>query len=161
MQITLNVNGRNVTLDVRPTDILTDVLRDQLRLLSVKRGCEAGDCGACTVLVDGEPVNSCIYLAPRAHGKTIVTLEGLGDIYNMHPIQRNFMTVGAFQCGFCAPGVILTTKALLDRNPNATIEEARRALSGNLCRCTGYAKIEKAIQNAAAELRGEEAPYDA
>jgi len=159
MQIVFNVNGKDESLNVRPTDLLIDVLRDQLYLTSVKRGCEAGDCGACTVLVDGEPVNSCIFLAPRANGKTILTLEGLGDIYNMHPIQRNFMEVGALQCGFCGPGMILTTKALLDRNPNATREEVRQSLSGNLCRCTGYVKIEKAIQNAAAEIRGEEKPY--
>ena len=159
MTISMKVNGRDVTLEARPTDVLTDVLRDGLHLYSVKRGCDVGDCGACTVLIDGEPVNSCIYLAARADGKNIVTLEGLGDIYNMHPIQRWFMETGALQCGFCGPGMILTTKALLDKKPDASRDEVRRALSGNLCRCTGYAKIEKAVLNAAAELRGEEPPY--
>ena len=150
MEITMIVNGNDITLDVCPTSNLTDILRDNLGLLSVKRGCEVGDCGACTVLVDDEPVNSCIFLAPRANGKSILTLEGVGDIYNMHPIQRAFMEAGALQCGFCGSGMILTTLALLIRNPNPDKEDVRQALYGNLCRCTGYAKIENAVQDAAA-----------
>ena len=156
MQITMNINGKDVTVHARPTDVLTDILRDHLHLYSVKRGCEVGDCGACTVLIDGEPVNSCLILAPRADGKTIVTIEGVGDIYNMHPLQKHLKEAGAFQCGFCAPGMILTAKALLDRNPNATRQAVRDAIYGNLCRCSGYVKIEQAIQKAAAEMRGEE-----
>lgn len=155
MQIHMNVNDKSVVLDVSPTDVLTDVLRERLHLHSVKRGCEVGDCGACTVLIDGEPVNSCIYLAARADGKDILTLEGLGDIYDMHPIQQQFMQSGALQCGFCGPGMILTTKALLDKNPTPSREEVRQALYGNLCRCTGYAKIEQAVQRVAEQMREE------
>ena len=149
------VNGIENEVEADATDILIDVLRNRLHLHSVKRGCEAGDCGACTVLMDGDPVNSCMVLMSRAAGHEIVTLEGIGDIDHLHPLQKHLIEAGAFQCGFCAPGVILTAKALLDKKPDATREDIRNALYGNLCRCSGYAKIEQAIQSASCEMREE------
>lgn len=153
MQITLNVNDKDVQIDVQPMEVLLDVLREKLHLHSVKRGCGAGDCGACTVLIDGEPVTSCIYLAVRAQGKKIFTTEGLGTPDHPHPLQNQFQKHGSFQCGFCAPGMLMTSKALLDKNPTPSEEEIRRSIYGNICRCSGYMKIIEAIAATVEENR--------
>jgi len=141
------VNGRKVSAAVRPNVTLLRLLRN-LGFTEVKSGCEKGDCGSCAVLLDGEPVNSCLTLALQAQGKEITTVKGLGTIDNLHPLQESFVKFGAVQCGFCSPGMVITAKALLDKNPNPTREEIREAISGNLCRCTGYVKIVDAIEAA-------------
>jgi carbon-monoxide dehydrogenase small subunit len=151
--IELNVNDKNYDLEVGPEELLVDVIRDRLGLTGTKKGCGTGECGACTVIIDGEPVNSCLYLAVRANKKSILTIEGLGQPDKLHPIQQAFIKNAAVQCGFCAPGMQLSAKALLDENPNPTDYEIREGISGNLCRCTGYAKIIKAIKEAAQILR--------
>jgi len=150
------LNGRPVQIEVDSDAILVDVLREDLRLTGTKRGCGNGECGACTVIIDGEPVASCIYPAVKVQGKKVVTIEGLGTAEKLHPLQKYFLRDGAVQCGFCTPGELLTAKALLDKNPNPAEEEILQAISGNLCRCTGYKKIAAAVKNAAAEIRGEE-----
>ncbi len=152
-QIELTVNHRLYRVDVTPWDLLLNVLRDQLGLLGVKYGCGTGDCGACTVLVDGQALNSCLLLAIRMQGKEILTVEGLADGDQLHPLQKSFIDAGAVQCGYCTPGMLLSSKALLDENPDPDEEEIRRALAGNLCRCTGYKKIVEAVQSAAKTLR--------
>ncbi|NMC78136.1 MAG: (2Fe-2S)-binding protein [Chloroflexi bacterium] len=152
-QIELTVNHCLYRVDVTPWDLLLNVLRDQLCLLGVKYGCGTGDCGACTVLVDGQALNSCLLLAIRMQGKEILTVEGLADGDQLHPLQRAFIDAGAVQCGYCTPGMLLSSKALLDENPDPDEEEIRRALAGNLCRCTGYKKIVEAVQSAAKALR--------
>ncbi len=152
-QIELTVNHRLYRVDVTPWDLLLNVLRDQLGLLGVKYGCGTGDCGACTVLVDGQALNSCLLLAIRMQGKEILTVEGLADGDQLHPLQQSFIDAGAVQCGYCTPGMLLSSKALLDENPDPDEEEIRRALAGNLCRCTGYKKIVEAVQSAAKALR--------
>jgi aerobic-type carbon monoxide dehydrogenase small subunit (CoxS/CutS family) len=144
------VNGRAVEAMVNPTWTLLKVLREELGLTGTKKGCERGDCGACTVLLDGKPVNSCLVLALQAEGKKVETIEGIGTAENLHPLQKSFIKNGAVQCGFCTPGMLLSALALLRKNPNPTRQEIRRAISGNLCRCTGYAKIVKAIQDVSA-----------
>ncbi len=149
------VNGREVSITVGATTTLLDVLRDKLGIMSPKRGCSTGDCGACTVLVDGKPRKSCITLALTVSGKEITTLEGIGSSSSLHPLQTSFVNAGATQCGFCSPGMILSAKALLDRVVSPTREEIIEAISGNLCRCTGYVKIIDAILMAADELRSE------
>lgn len=146
--IELIVNGDVYAVQVEPRRTLLDVLREDLGLTGTKKGCDHGDCGACTVLLDGEPVNSCLVLAVEAAGHKITTIEGLAAAGRLHPIQEAFIAQGAVQCGYCTPGMVLTAKALLDKNPHPTEEEIREAISGNLCRCTGYAKIVKAIQAA-------------
>jgi carbon-monoxide dehydrogenase small subunit len=151
--VSLCVNGRDVRAKVPATRTLLDFLRDDLGLTGAKEGCGKGECGACTVLVDGKPVNSCLMLAYQADGRRVETIEGLEHDGRLHPIQEAFVSEGAVQCGFCTPGMIMSAKALLDSNPNPTREEVLRAISGNLCRCTGYAKIIKAIEVAAARLR--------
>ena len=153
--VELNVNGTLHEVAVRTGATLADVLRDELRLTGTKKGCELGDCGACTVLLDGKAVNSCLTLALEAQGKPIITIEGLADGEGLHPIQQSFVEKGAIQCGFCTPGMILRTKALLDTNPEPSEEQIRLELSGNLCRCTGYTKIIEAVQTAAQYLKGE------
>ena len=135
------------------TELLVDTLRLRLGLTGTKKACGTGDCGACTVIVDGEAVRSCILLTASMHGKSITTIEGLGDVSHLHPIQQAFIDAGAVQCGYCTPGMILTAKALLDRQPHPTPEQIREAISGNLCRCTGYVKIEAAIRMAAERSR--------
>lgn len=140
----LNVNGETFDLYVEPWKALYDVLRDELRLTGTKSGCSSGRCGACTVLIDGQAVKSCLILAPQAAGREILTIEGLGQD-GLHPLQQAFIDHFAVQCGFCTPGMILSAKALLDENPGAAVEEVKEALEGNLCRCTGYVKIMKAI----------------
>ena len=152
--LTCTINGKKVEkmIDVRAS--LTDVLRDDFRLTSVKKGCEVGECGACNVIIDGECFNSCIYLGVWAEGKEILTLEGLaGPNGELSDIQQAFIDEAAVQCGFCTPGFIMSAKALLDENPDATREEIRRAISGNLCRCTGYEQLTDAIYQAAEELK--------
>ena len=153
MIVSFKLNGELVEVDVPPNMTLLDVLRRKLGILSVKRGCERGECGACTVLINGDPVCSCLVLAPQAEGKEIITLEYLSKNGEIHPIQEAFIEAGAIQCGFCIPGFILTAYALLKRNPNPTIDEIKKALEGNLCRCTGYIKIIEAIQLAAKKLQ--------
>lgn len=149
VDITCTINGRERNLAVEATELLVDTLRLRLGLTGTKKACGTGDCGACTVIVDGEAVRSCILLTASMHGKSITTIEGLGDVSHLHPIQQAFIDAGAVQCGYCTPGMILTAKALLDRQPHPTPEQIREAISGNLCRCTGYVKIEAAIRMAA------------
>ncbi|HHY93544.1 MAG TPA: (2Fe-2S)-binding protein [Firmicutes bacterium] len=150
--ICLHVNGHQHELDVEPRETLLDVLRDRFGLLGVKVGCEAGECGACTVLLDGMPIVSCLFLAVWAHGKSVLTIEGLGGPDGrLHALQEAFLEAGAVQCGYCTPGMILSAKALLDKNPHPSRSEIRDALSGNLCRCTGYKKIVDAVELAAAK----------
>lgn len=147
-RIALKVNGEEYDLEVLPNRTLLDVLRDDLGLTGTKKGCDLGDCGACTVLMDGKRVNSCLVLAVDANGRDIVTIEGLGDARNADPLQKAFVEYGAVQCGFCTPGMIVSARALLNENPHPTEEEIRQGMSGNLCRCTGYAKIVRAIKAA-------------
>ncbi len=144
----MTVNGRPVEVGVDPAWTLLKVLREALKLTGTKKGCEQGDCGACTILMNGKAVNACLVLALQANGKTIETIEGLGTPENLHPLQKSFIKHGAVQCGFCSPGMLMSAKALLDRNPHPTAEEIKRGISGNLCRCTGYVKIIKAIEEA-------------
>ena len=137
VDITCTINGRERNLAVEATELLVDTLRLRLGLTGTKKACGTGDCGACTVIVDGEAVRSCILLTASMHGKSITTIEGLGDVSHLHPIQQAFIDAGAVQCGYCTPGMILTAKALLDRQPHPTPEQIREAISGNLCRGTG------------------------
>jgi len=150
---TFLVNGGEYEVIIEPHVLLIDVLRDKLGLTGTKYACGAGDCGACTVLIDGKPSFSCLTLAVTAKGKSILTVEGLAEGNELHPIQQAFVDKGAIQCGFCTPGMILSAKALLDQNPEPTREEIKSALAGNLCRCTGYVKILDAVESAAAGLR--------
>jgi carbon-monoxide dehydrogenase small subunit len=147
------VNGKQHALVVQSHERLLDVLRDRLGLKGTKEGCGTGDCGICGVLMDGKLVNSCLIFAIQARNKEIVTIEGIGTAEKLHPIQRAFMKWNASQCGYCIPAMILAGKELLDRKPNPTTEEIRRATSGIMCRCTGYVKIFEAIRTAAAEMR--------
>ena len=149
------VNGRPVELLVPPQRTLLEVLREDLRLTGTKHGCELGECGACTVLLDGEPVLACLVLGVACEGRRIQTIEGLARGAELHPLQAAFADHGGSQCGYCTPGVIMTAKALLDANPNPSPEQIREATAGNLCRCTGYQQIVEAIESAAAELREE------
>ena len=144
--VSLNVNGQSYDLALAPHRTLLDVLREDVGLTGTKRGCDDGDCGACTVLVDGAPITSCMMLAVDAQGKAITTIEGLSANGKLHPLQRAFIDHGALQCGFCTPGMILTAKYLLDENPHLTDEEIREGLAGNLCRCTGYVQILEAVE---------------
>jgi carbon-monoxide dehydrogenase small subunit len=148
---TLNVNGREHHVVLAPNVTLLHALRD-LGYTDVKSGCEKGDCGACAVLLDGQAVNSCLVLAGQAEGAEIITNSGLGTIQDPHPLQEAFADAGAAQCGFCTPGMIISAKALLDRNPHPTEDDIREAISGNLCRCTGYGQIVKAVQTAAEQM---------
>jgi len=155
--VTCTVNGEETEFLCDSNQTMLDVLRDDLGLTGSKEGCGSGDCGACSVLVDGRLVCSCLVLGSEAEGKSITTIEGIADGDKLHPVQSQFLKHAALQCGFCTPGLIVATKALLDANPNPTDEEARYWLAGNLCRCTGYDKIMNAVHAAAAELRGESA----
>ena len=139
------INGRPYEAYIAPNRTLLEVLRDELRLTGAKEGCGTGDCGACSVIVDGKLVTSCLMLAPQADGAELVTIEGLAQGAQLHPVQQAFIEKGAVQCGFCIPGMILAGKALLDRNPTPSEQEIRQAIAGNLCRCTGYTKIVEAI----------------
>jgi len=149
--VTINVNGDNYTRVVKANTLLVNFLRDELDLTGTKKGCELGDCGSCTVLMDGKPVNSCIVLAVEADGREITTIEGLAQSDKLDKIQESFVENAAVQCGYCTPGMIMSAKALLTRNPHPTEEEVREAIAGNLCRCTGYVNIVKAILAAASE----------
>lgn len=147
--VKLVVNGTDYEVAVEPRRTLLSVIRDELGLTGTKEGCGTGECGACTVVLDGKPVNSCLLLAVAADGLEILTIEGLADNGELHPLQSAFVEHGAIQCGFCTPGMILSAKVLLDENPNPTEEEVRAAIAGNLCRCTGYDKIVEAILSVA------------
>ncbi len=153
IKIKLTVNERDYVVEVKPHWTLLDVIRDQIGLTGTKYGCGTGECGACTVLMDGKPAPSCLVLAAQAEGKEIVTIEGLSNGDKLHPLQKAFIEHGAIQCGYCTPGMILSAKALLDRKSNPTEEEVRYAIDGNLCRCTGYVKQVEAILAAAEEMR--------
>jgi len=153
-KISLCLNDEIYSLDVDADWTLLKVIREELRLTGTKEGCGEGQCGSCTVLVDGKPVNSCLVLAVDVNGKSVMTIEGLARNGKLHPIQTAFIEKGAIQCGFCTPGMILTAKGLLDKQPSPTEEEIRLEIAGNLCRCTGYAKIIEAIKAAAPLMRG-------
>lgn len=145
--VTLNVNGEAYDIMVEPAEMLLQTLRNTLSFTGAKSACESGECGACTVIIDGKAVNACIYPTIRAEGKQITTVEGLAQPSKLHPIQEALLQYGATQCGYCTPGMILTAKALMDENPHPDEQTVREALAGNLCRCTGYAKIVQAITN--------------
>ncbi len=147
--IRLTVNDTPYELAVEPNTTLVDLLRSQIGLTGTKKGCDLGDCGACTVLLDGKAVNSCLVLAVQANGRAVQTIEGLETAAGLHPLQEAFVERGAIQCGFCSAGMILSAKELLDRTPRPEEAEIRRAISGNLCRCTGYQKIITAIKDVA------------
>jgi carbon-monoxide dehydrogenase small subunit len=143
----MTVNGQDVEVEVKPAWTLLRVLREELGLTGTKKGCEQGDCGACTVIMDGQAVNACLVLALQAQSKKIETIEGLGSPDRLHPLQESFIQNGAVQCGFCTPGMLMSASAMLRENPRPNQEEIKRGISGNLCRCTGYTKIVKAIED--------------
>jgi carbon-monoxide dehydrogenase small subunit len=151
--VTIRVNGELRMASVPPETTLLKLLREVFNLTGAKLGCDVGDCGACTVLVDAQAVNACLMLAAQADGREVLTIEGLATRDRLHPLQRAFEDLGSLQCGFCGPGVILAAKALLDENPAPTRDEIREAIAGNLCRCTGYAKMIDAVERAARELQ--------
>jgi len=151
VQITINGVSREVAVPANRT--LLDLLRDDLDLTGTKLGCGEGDCGACTVLLDGEPVNACLVLAAEAEGREVTTIEGLANGSLLHPVQQAFVDVGAVQCGYCTPGMVLVAAALVGRNPSPTESDVRHAISGNFCRCTGYQKIVEAVLTASARVR--------
>lgn len=152
VKVTMNVNGCEYTREISPTLRLLDFLRDELKLKGTKEGCGEGECGACTVIVNGQTVNSCIMFAAAADGAEVLTIEGLsGD--ELHPIQQAFLDAGAVQCGYCIPGMVLSAKALLDKNIDASEEEIKEGISGNLCRCTGYNKIVEGVKLAQNKLK--------
>jgi carbon-monoxide dehydrogenase small subunit len=153
MDLTITVNGKERTASVPPETTLLALLRENLSLTGAKLGCDVGDCGACTVLVDGEAVNACLMLAAQADEREVLTIEGLGDFQSLSPLQELFELFSSFQCGFCAPGMIISAKALLDKKSSPTVEEVREALSGNLCRCTGYTKIIDAVMEMGSRAR--------
>jgi len=147
------VNGRNYEVIIEPRMLLIDVLRDKLGLTGTKYACGTGDCGACTILIDGKPILSCLTLAVTVKDRNILTIEGLAEGHNLHPLQQAFIDNGAVQCGFCTPGMILNAKFLLDENPDPSVEDIKTALAGNLCRCTGYVKIVEAVLDAAGNVK--------
>ncbi len=154
-RIHFKLNGRYVDIDVEPNELLINVLREKLELTGTKYGCGIGECGACTVLVDGEPVLSCLLLAVDVNGKEVITIEGLDRDQGLNTIQKAFLEEGAIQCGYCIPGFILVAKKLLDENPNPSIEEIIDYIRGNLCRCTGYVNILRAIIKASKEYKND------
>ncbi len=153
VEITLKVNGQAYELEIEPHRTLVEVLRETLGFTGTKKSCNEGECGACTVIMDGKPVASCLVLALDAQGKEILTIEGLAGGEDLHPLQVAFVRKGGIQCGFCTPGMIMSSKALLDKNPEPTPLEVRKAISGNLCRFTGYQQIVDSVMSAAEELR--------
>ena len=156
MKVTLTINGEERTADVEPRLLLVDFIRDELRLTGTHIGCDTTSCGACTVLLDGEPVKSCTMLTVQADGRQLTTVEGLANGAELHPVQTGFHEEHGLQCGFCTPGMMLVAAALLERNPDPTERDIRWAISGNVCRCTGYVNIVKAVRHAA-RLRAEAA----
>ena len=152
--VSTTINGDHVEFACEPNETLLDALRDRVGLTGAKEGCGTGDCGACSVTVDGRLVCSCLVLAAEAEGREVETVEGMADGAELHPLQRKFLDHAALQCGVCTPGFLIAAKALLDKNPDPTEEEIRFGLAGNLCRCTGYDKIVRAVQDAAKEMRG-------
>ncbi|MBI3981652.1 MAG: (2Fe-2S)-binding protein [Gemmatimonadetes bacterium] len=155
--LTLEVNGETVELAVTPQKTLLEILREDLGLTGTKHGCELGECGTCTVTLDGVPILSCLMLGLACEGKSVRTVEGMAHGAELHPLQRAFADLGAAQCGYCTPGIMLAAEALIAGNPSPTRDQIKDALSGNLCRCTGYIKIYEAVELAAAWMRGEEA----
>ena len=153
--VTVIVNGHRRTASVAPETTLLELLRDSFGLTGAKLGCDVGDCGACTVLVDGQAINACLMFAGQVEGRHVLTIEGLASRERLHPLQKALEDNGALQCGFCGPGIILSAKALLEQNPAPSMQDIREALAGNLCRCTGYAKIIEAVGDAARALRAE------
>ena len=149
MDVELIINGEEKTASIPPETTLLKLLREEFYLTGAKTGCDVGDCGACTVLVDGEAVNSCLMLAGQVQGRSVETIEGLANLEDFHPLQKNFEDLGSLQCGFCGPGMILSAKQLLEENPEPTKQEIQDAIAGNLCRCTGYTKIVEAVADAA------------
>jgi len=148
----LNVNGEEKQILVEPYSSLLDTLRDDIRLTGTKKGCDEGDCGACTVFLNGKPVTSCMVLAHSAHDADVITIEGLGNLDDIHPVQQAFVDYGGLQCGFCIPGLIMSATAFLKENPDPTEEEVRFGIGGNLCRCTGYSKVVEAVLAAAQNI---------
>ena len=155
LHMRLRVNGEETEVAFAPHKTLLEVLREDMGLVGTKHGCELGECGACAVLVDGKPVLSCLLFGAECEDSEVLTIEGLADDARLHPLQTAFADLGAAQCGYCTPGFLLTAKALLDRKPDATREEIKEALSGNLCRCTGYLQIYEAVEEAAKQMGGE------
>jgi len=155
LHVQTTINGDATEFLTEPHQTLLDVLRDDLKLTGTKEGCGTGDCGACSITLDGQLVCSCLVLAPEVEGRQVGTVEGIASPDSLHPIQNKFLEHAALQCGICTPGLMVATKALLDENPDPTEEEARYYLAGNLCRCTGYDKVIRAVLDAASELRGE------
>jgi carbon-monoxide dehydrogenase small subunit len=153
--VTTTINGEPIEFLCEAQQTMLDVLRDELHLTGSKEGCGSGDCGACSVIVDGKLVCSCLMLGVEAEGRTVTTIEGIAEGDKLHPVQQKFLEHAALQCGFCTPGLIVAAKALLDENKSPTEEEARYWLAGNLCRCTGYDKVIRAVMDAAAVMRGE------
>lgn len=151
--IRLIINGKKYSTPIKNKETLLEVLRERLGFLGVKEGCGLGECGACTVILDGHAVNACLVLAIEANGSSITTIEGLASADNLHPIQEAFIEKGAVQCGFCTPGMIMSTKALLDTEQNPSEEQIKKALSGNICRCTGYIKIVEAVKAASTKIK--------
>ena len=152
-KISVTVNGRKVDVAVSPSETLAEFLRTRLALAGTKEGCDTGDCGACTVILNGKAVNSCLVLAIETHGGSVTTIEGMSSDGQLHPLQQAFIDNGTVQCGFCIPGMIMSAKALLDENPNPSEDDIRLGLAGNLCRCTGYVNIIRAVAAADKELR--------
>jgi carbon-monoxide dehydrogenase small subunit len=155
MKISFELNGKDVTVETRPNQTLVDLLRDELGVTSVKKGCEQGECGACTVMVDGVAVTSCIVLAPQVEGRKVTTLDGLEDDPLMEKLRAAYVENGAVQCGFCTPGMLISSYALLKVNPKPTQEEVKIGIEGNICRCTGYTKIIAAIHDASERMSDE------
>ena len=154
--IHFTLKDRPIQVDIEPDELLIDVLRYKLSLTGTKKGCGEGECGACTILLDGRPVNSCLIPAMKAEGKELITIEGLAPGETLHPIQESFLEAGAVQCGFCSPGAILSTKALLDEKKNPTESDIKKALSGHICRCTGYVQMVDAVKLAAHKIRADD-----
>ncbi|HCP15052.1 MAG TPA: ferredoxin [Peptococcaceae bacterium] len=154
MALNFVLNGEPAEILVDPSDMLADILRERMLLTGTKKGCGKGECGACTVIMNGAAVNSCMIPAMKAMGAVVQTIEGISSREKLHPLQESFMDEGAIQCGFCTPGMIMSAKALLDSTPHPDSEQIKEAIAGNLCRCTGYVKIEKAILSASEKMKG-------
>jgi len=152
--LTFTLNGEVTEVLAEPSEMLVDILREKMYLTGTKKGCGKGECGACTVIMNGEAVNSCMIPAMKAMGSVVETIEGISNKDTLHPLQETFIDEGAIQCGYCTPGVIMSAKALLDKNLNATSDEVREAIAGNICRCTGYVKIVKAVLSAGQKIKG-------